>query len=295
MSNETTTETVDELSDFEKEFMQEAEGQDVALDESSEGVQEIEQEQETVEPVVSQDTEADEVVDANPVSELEDLKKERDHYKHGFDANKGRVSALQKKINDLESQLSNPPQPEVKEEIANPSNSGMSDEKWQEFKEEYPEMAEAFEAKLDSLSNNFNARIESDVSSRLSTIQKELEPLKQEAHDDYVKGQLAVLTEKHPDWQAVASSDNFNKWIVEQSEKVQDLMNSLDARDAASVFDLYKTHSNHAQKMQEQKISDNRQSRLQSNVGVKAKSSKTGAGIPSEFDDAFDYFASQSK
>ena len=223
------------------------------------------------------------------VDELENLKRERDYYKHGFDANRGRVSAYQKKINELEAQAKAPENngdPKGKSEsdpADNPDGSGMTDDQWKEFADEYPELASALDTKLAKLDQAMNAR--------MGEIEHQVTPLKEKAHEDYVSNQIAALETKHPDWQKVTSSDEFSKWITEQPEAVRNLSNSMDAQDASFLIESFKSMGN----AQSSDSSQQRQDRLRQSVNFKSKGGGRQTGIPDDYDKAFDYFASQSK
>lgn len=221
--------------------------------------------------------------------DLDTLKKERDHYKHGFDANRGRVSAYQKKINDLEAKLAEASQKpngdaESNTDTDNPEGSGMTDEEWATFAEEYPEMARAFETRLSKLDETINARI--------GEIEHQVSPLADKAHEEQINAQISILESKHPDWQQVTSSEEFTKWISEQPKPVQDLAGSMDAGDASYLIDTFKAVNGN---VQDKHSSHKRQDRLRQSVNIKTKGGgRRQGGVPDDYDAAFDHFAGQS-
>lgn len=299
MTTETTAEQVEELTDFEREFMaMMADESEVEMNEHDGDVEAQREPQDAGEQATeSQDSKPNEQPEEPSIEQLQaqidSLTQQRDHYQHGFDANRGRVSALQKKINELES--SKPADNNNEQSTGdpvNPEGSGMTDDQWSEFVEEYPEMAAALDAKLNHVTQTINARLDSEVNSRLEQIQVELNPLSQRAHEEHLQSQLKLLNEKHPDWEEVVSSAEFSKWIGEQPEPVQALANSQAAKDAAYVIDTYKALNSVA--VQQPSVTNDRKERLQQNLGVKAKGARQAAGVPDDFDSAFDYFSSQS-
>jgi hypothetical protein len=295
MTIETTTEQVDELSEFEKAFM-EASGSDAKADvdgqpndDASNNEQEVSDE--SSQATESQDSNPNDVPAGLTVEELQakvdNLTRERNHFEHSAKANSGRVSAFQKKINDYEAREN-----AKKDEVApvNPESSGMTDSAWDDFVEEYPDMAQAFDARLKSVTRNFDERIESGRSDELQRIQDVVQPLEQKAHDERIKDQFSMLEYKHPDWNEVASSANFKEWIGEQPEDMQARMNSDDAQSASYLLDVYKAMTGSVPNTQPG-VQQNRQDRLQSNVSVKARGAKQSAGIPESYEDAFKFFS----
>lgn len=282
--------TTDEYEDaFDSLVSGEEPEQEVTGDETSEPAQEPQEPQsepEHSEPgEESTDSDQDDDQQADVQAELDRLKKERDYYKHGFDANRGRVSAYQKKINELEAQKSAHPAPQE-----NPGGSGMSDEQWQSFADEYPEMARAMEARLNQAASQFEQRVGQAVNARMSEIEHQVQPLKERAHEDFMQSQYAALDQRHPDWREVASSGQFREWIGKQPQAVQKLVESEDAQDASWLMDSYKAMSGASSPQPAQQ----RKQRLQQSVGVKSKGGGRATGIPDDFEAAFDYFASQS-
>lgn len=228
----------------------------------------------------------DSQADADAPKSLED---ELEYYKHGFATNRGRVSAYQKRINELETKLKEMQKPGESAKDGsdadsgdNPEGSGMSDEQWNEFADDYPELAGALEKRLAGFDQALNAR--------LGEIEHKVSPLEEKAHEEYVNGQLAVLAERHPDWQQVTSSEEFSKWITEQPEAVRELGNSLDAQDASFLIETFKSMTN----AQSNSSSQKRQERLRQSVNISSKGGGRQAGIPEDYEAAFDFFASQS-
>lgn len=224
--------------------------------------------------------------------ELDTLRKERDDWMHRAKADAGRVSALTRKQNELLQQLQarqaqgsqEPTQPNAS---VNPDNSGMTDDQWTEFAEEYPEIARAMELKQQQL----NAQ-QRQIQEQLAQVTQTIEPIQRKAEEERINGQYSVLSERHPDWKDVAASAEFKDWISQQPTAIQAYMSSQDAMEASYLLDVYKAMAGKKSQQEQSRQGTARQDRLRSNVGVKSRSGGVSAGVPDDYDAAFDFFAS---
>lgn len=226
--------------------------------------------------------------DSQEVDEAEKLRREAEYYRHAFDSNRGRVSALQRKLDALERQQQ--AQPKQAAEISNPDGSGMTDDQWESFTSEYPEVAKAMESKLNMVTRQAEQRVDALVNSRLEQINAEVAPLKQKAHDEFINSQASALDSKFPDWRETVTSDSFKEWIGRQPSRVQELVESDDVQDASWLIETYKTTAGEPRSAQ----SASKQERLRNSVGVKNKGAGRPAGVPDDYESAFDYFVNQS-
>ena len=106
-----------------------------------------------------------------------------------------------------------------------------SDTGWAEFTEEYPEVAQAIDARL---------------SAGLSTVKHEfsaqLQPLVDRAAEVQDQEIESFLKTDYPGWKGVVNTPEFIDWSEKQARGVRALMESDDPDDAAALFDLYKVH-----------------------------------------------------
>lgn len=239
-------------------------------------------------PEVNEDIE-DSLSTKDLETELQKLKAERDYFKHAHSADRGRVSALQKKINAMEAQMQT-----LNQAPANPTGSGMTDEAWASFAQTYPEMAAAMEARLKDIEQHFKQQLEAQVNSRLAEVEQEVQPLKIKAHEDFLQQQFSVLGQKHPDWEEVVASAQFQEWIGRQPADMQARLESEDAMEASYLLDVYKAMNAGSQQAQPNPLQAQRQQRLQQSVGVKQKGSGQAVGVPDDYESAFNFYASQS-
>jgi hypothetical protein len=155
---------------------------------------------------------------------------------HTIDSDAGRVSAFQRKINTLERQQTT--------QVAQPSPTQISDAmkgsdaQWDQFKEDYPEVAKA-------LDNRFAAL---GVAAQ-DSIDKTLAPVKQhqahiaqvDASNDH-KARINAVAESFPTWTDEVKKPEFGAWLSAQSPGVQALSESDDTQDASTLIGLYDGH-----------------------------------------------------
>ena len=106
-----------------------------------------------------------------------------------------------------------------------------SAEELEEFKNEYPDVYEVVESVAHMQSENQVAELQT----RLDAMQgRETEILKQEAEKD--------LREKHPDFDEIRNSDEFQEWANSQPKSIKDWIfnNPSDATLASRALDLFK-------------------------------------------------------
>lgn len=207
-----------------------------------------------------------------------DYKREVEQWKHRYNSDIGRINAYQKKIQDLEQQVQRQAQPPAQ---SNPEGSGMTDDEWESIKEDFPEIAQAIDAKLSGLSNKYEQQI--------AHLQSQMAPIQQQAHEQFRSSQYQVLEQQHPDWQDIAKSTDFRQWLQYQPPVVQQLVESDSAADAAYLIGSYKTTT--GQSANTDVIRQKRASQLQSARTVPNRGGRKTAEVPEDYEDAFNYFA----
>lgn len=209
---------------------------------------------------------------------------------HEIRSNRGRIAALQRKAQEATA----PAKQEPQRDLAQPA--GVSDKRWEDFKKDFPEVAEVFEAKL--------KHMEQLVDQRLG---QATQPIKELEHRQYLQGQYAALEAAHPDWQQAVKSNEFRSWLSAQPTAVQQILQSEDASEASWLLGRFKQDvaAIQAQRARQQsapagspaqtnvgQLNEQRNRRLQQSAGIgSAKSTAGQSGPPDDFDAAFDYFA----
>ncbi len=217
--------------------------------------------------------------------ELTKLKEENQRLQHQFNSVNGRVSAYQRQAEQYKQQLEQRQQPQAGD---NPQGSGMSDEKWEALKKDYPDIAEAMESQLNGIRSQYEGE--------LSRIKGEVEPLKQyqqQAQQElHISSQMQALESQHPDWRDVVQTEDYNQWLQTQPPSVQQLMNSTDAQDNIFLLNTFKATRAPQAPVQNPVISK-RERQLRQSQTVPSRSTKGGQNdiADDDYEAAFNYFA----
>ena len=231
---------------------------------------------------------------------------------HRLDSDAGRVSAFQIKINKLDEEIqglregNTAGEQPSKTQIAD-AMSG-SDEGWEQFTEDYPEVAKAIDSRLSQAGK-----------ATQETIENTLTPIKEKAERDAVTEKKAALnaaaepvTEIYPTWTEAVQTQEFALWLDEQSPGIQALTGSDDSKDASLLIGLYDTHlvaeGQPSLKAEEDttivpgpgdekpnKIAEKRKQQLEDGATIKSKNSRIdpGAAEADDFESAFNFHAAR--
>lgn len=166
--------------------------------------------------------------DEQEPDELEKLKAEKARLEHSLNSEKGRTKAAQKRWEEAQQKLE-----QVTQSLAeNPQ--GFLDE---EFRENFPELAEELEKSMAKSTERTNQSIKAALDPMQSIVNGELESLQQEA-------QLAAesaVEQAHPDARQVLQDPRFNSWLESQPAGVQGLFDSDDPQDAIYLLNQFKS------------------------------------------------------
>lgn len=229
----------------------------------------------------SVDAKKDEIADR-----LAQLEEDNKRLRQSEKSQKGRVSALTKKL--VEQRAAQGP---LKVE---PDKVEGSDGDWEEFKREFPEMAEIVDKRLSQVDNRLN-RV-SEVVDQVATTQ---ETIVQKEVGTYRAEQFETLGEKHPDFNAIKESPVFAEWRAKAPEEVQTKIRSQHAEDAIAVLDTFKAETGwgakdqHQGKSEVELLNERRAQALKQSAGISTKkvghSTKQDTGLADEddFDAAF--------
>lgn len=204
---------------------------------------------------------------------VEELQRKAAEAEHAAKSQIGRVSALQKKVNELSS---------AKTETANQAAPQPGDEGWDKFKDDFPEIAGAIEKRIADLD---------------AKVGQATQPIQEMQRNAYVQSQYAALQAAHPDWQDVAGSNEFRSWLSVQPPTIQALITSDDAADAAYLIGSYKALAPKKVPGEATAIKEQRKAQLQQATGVQSKATASPGvgGAPDDFDGAFAFFAKQAE
>lgn len=224
------------LEEDEKEKSEEPEASEEA-DASQEDTSTQSEQQET--PQTSAENTEEQSPDDGTEEELDDLAKlkaELDKVKkenHGLKSQAGRVPYMQSRLREIDKKLE-----ELTKAGSTPSNLPST------------KIAPALQEKLKSIERTdpelAKAIIESVVTATdavaVDTITREQEALRAQREQysrEYAQDQLNVLLQEYPNAPEVFKSDSWKQWKTNQSDGVQRLAGSMEAREVALAFELY--------------------------------------------------------
>ena len=235
---------------------------------------------------------------AEETVDLGALQSERDNLMQYKRSNEGRVSALQRKITELEQQVKTA----SVQRTSPPENTEVTQEEWAKFEQEYPEIAMAINTRITGMER----ALQRDVAGQIG---QAVQPLQNAEQERYKSNQVAALEAAHPGWVDVVRSEEFNGWLQRQPLAVQQLMESEDASEASYLLDTYKHSQPQKQETetvtqsetpsQESKVDEikaQREKKLKESQGPASRptAGATG-GIPDDFDAAFKMFANEQQ
>lgn len=168
----------------------------------------------------------------------------------------GRVGAIQRELqlqrNAAEQAAKTVSEAPTKQQMA---EAAQDDEAWSELKDEFPEWADALEKRTGKLEKKFSEQIESlrqqqPQATDLSALRREYDQ--------------KLLTIKHPSWQQLVASPEYNEWLNKQPQDVrQKALESTDALECIEVLDQFT-----AAKSPVKDVVDKRKERLASSVSA---------------------------
>ena len=178
-------------------------------------------------PVSTEHDESDALeADKQEVEATKDKPYKRPNYKKRYDDLKTHYDSRLNEFKAREQEL-------IQEAVSNRPEykAPKSAEELEKFKNEYPDVYEVVESVAHMQSENQVAELQT----RLDAMQgRETEILKREAEKD--------LREKHPDFDEIRNSDEFQEWATSQPESIKDWIfnNPSDATLASRALDLFK-------------------------------------------------------
>ena len=161
----------------------------------------------------------------------------------------------QKKLKDLESQLTDATNKEMK--------LPKSDEDLEAWAKEYPDVAKIVETIAMKKAREQSEQLEKKI--------KQIDEMQISATKEKAEVELLKI---HPDFDEIRDSDDFHDWAEQQPKWVQDALyeNENDARSAARAIDLYKADRNIGKK-------DKSESGKSAAKAVNTKSKKTEVDV----------------
>jgi len=157
--------------------------------------------------------------------------RERDDWKHRYQSNDGRVSAFQRKAEGFERQLQELQDKQPSQAEADQASEALQNGKWDEFKQDFPEVATSVEAYI---ATQFG-----DLKSQVGQLQQTIQPMKETVQSVSDQREEAALAAEHSDWKEIDGSADFHTWLGQQPSTIKG-MYGTGAANAAYLINSYK-------------------------------------------------------
>jgi hypothetical protein len=225
----------------------------------------------------------------SPPSNYDALKKDFANLQHKYKSDEGRVSALQRQINELQkvnNTLKRTPQEETPVETKPTIDSKKI------VDDLYSGDEEKARAAVEALVSQRPATNAVDIE---QTVNKVVQPLVEAEKARARSTQEQALEDVHPDWREQVKSPEFSEWLNALPQTVQQLIHSDDASDAVYILDQFNRVETpeptvDSEKTKVEKIQDKREKQLADGTGLPSKhSAGASSGMPSDPDALFDY------
>lgn len=203
---------------------------------------------------------------------VDELQRKAREAEHAARSQVGRVSALQKKLNEIEA---------AKQAVASPQATPADEERLKQLREDYSELDELIDAKI----KRESVALRQEVG-------QATQPIREMQEKAFLESQFAALEAAHPDWKDVSVSREFRSWLSEQPQSVQQYAASKDAQEASFLLSTYKSMAG-GRTNQAAAIKDQRKAQLQQSAGVTSRpaGSPSIGGAPDDFESAFAFYA----
>lgn len=237
------------------------------------------------------DQSADVWADAKPEQKAayEAAVQDLERLKHADQSNRGRISAMQRQINNLQKGTAQAATSVAANERQQQRVDGFLDsEDWKAFAAEYPEVAKPMGSMIGSMQ------------AQMVRMRAELDSVGQERRVNAIVRQEEMLDEKHSDWREVTATNEFGDWLKSQPLYVQEaaMRNGeeiMDADEAADIVGRFKATrsngqptANDSQKSSgtgnDRPLSGRRQRQLESARTAPTRKPSLASGIPEDGD-----------
>lgn len=191
---------------------------------------------------------------------------------HAARSNAGRVSALQRKVDELQKS----PRTDVAGG-ASGAPGGGSDTDDSSFGEEFSEVADFVQRTVEKTVAPLQAKLD----------EQEAEKQILQEQDELNKA-FGRLAQAHPDFDQIRNNPEYGSWLSSQAPGVRNLAASTDPEDAIVLCSMFKADKGVTR-------TPSRADLLAAAEEIPSKGGSRKTGAPEDFDSAFDYFANNRK
>lgn len=200
------------------------------------------------------------------VDEVERLRAENARLNHSLKSEKGRSQAATKRWQGVQQKL---------QQVALGLSEDQSFELDEDFKENFPELAEHLEKGMAKVTERNSQSLKSTLDPMQSLIDGELESLQELALAEATN----AVAEAVPDAQQILQNPEFNKWLDSQPAGVKGLFDSDDPNDAIYLLTQFKERPTQSKQIQSRR---ELQKRSLKSAGGNGAVPKSGAVIDDE-------------
>lgn len=244
--------------------------------------------------IIEDDSQSEDVTQAEPTQEsaddlIEKLEAEVADLQHRSQSDAGRVSALQKKNNELVA-LINERNTKEEDKPFQPETAPQDDTPppLVEFKDDYPDIYQGVEAYM-------RTELEKRTRELEQRFQSQLAPANQLVEQQQTAAEFAALEAAHPDWQQIATTDEFGQWVQQQPPAIQAMANSDYSNDVSFVLSSFKAQSQ-TQQPQASGISRKREMQLAQSASLPSRGNASASTLASDdYESAFNHYAAKRK
>jgi len=219
---------------------------------------------------------------------LESLQNDRNSISHRLKSDEGRVSALQRKINELEAARAAAP-------VQLPTVDTGEEIDLGTFEEDYPDISQAVNKLVQSKMASERQDFEAAMGQLQSQMTSAVEPFQAAEKQRYDQSQLESLNQAHPDWKAVATSTGFVDWVKIQPDAVRQMFNSDDAADAGYLVSSYKQTLPQVAAEPVAPVANNNEALQNAVTPTSRRAAPVTNSIPDDYEAAFDYYTKSKK
>ena len=224
---------------------------------------------------------------------MEAVRRERAEIEHRYKSDEGRVSALQRKINDLEAIQHQAP---VVAPVVAPAQSPVSEEGIDSFREDYPDIANAVDKMVQSKMTTEREGFSQAMNQMQQQMKQAIQPFQESEQKRFIDTQMQELESTHPDWRDVAQSTDFIEWLNVQPDPVRAMFTSDSAQDASYLVGSFKQTQPVVQEEQAVESSSNNRQALKQAVAPRSRrTAPVTNSIPEDYEAAFDYWVDRAK
>lgn len=302
MQDQENNDVVDEMEEFDAAFAESVEksayadqvNPDDTQDQETEGAADGGEDEGTFddafdnaagdEPAAKEKVQEEEEPEEDLKAELARTKAEVERLRQSDRSQRGRVSALSKKLAEQKKAAEQPPQDQEQGQKETDDEVG----EWEEFQREFPEMAAIVDKRLAPVTQQVQ---------QVAATQDIIVEDQVSAHQAEIDKQYANLKELHSDVDEIKTSQEFATWRREAPEDVQAMIRSQESGDAAKVLDQFKEDTGWGKKVADdppkeeksevQLINERREKALKKSAGISSKAVGRAPG-GGDFDSAFE-------